>query len=69
MNALAFVAAFQIIEGSSEISVLCLKGAEAKAACNAYIMGKGINKVRDMLKSGDIEVIEYKGEHYFNIYI
>ena len=70
MNASDYIDAFQIIEGISEISVLCLKGAEAKAACNAYVKGKGVDKVCDMLESGDIvEVIEYNGELYFNVYI
>ena len=68
-QALDFVDAFQIIEGNSEHSILCLKGQEGKAAFNTYLNGRGIDKVCDMLKSGEIETVEYKGELYFNVYI
>lgn len=60
---------FQIIDGNTERSIMVVKGEAADLALNKLADARGPEGITKMIESGEMEIVEYNGEHYFNLYI
>lgn len=63
------IEAFQMIEGNSERMIVSLRGEEGEKAFNTFVNGRGIDVVCDMIGNGEIDVVDFEGKTYFNLYI
>lgn len=60
---------FQIIDGDSEISILKVEGVEAEQALTLFTKARTPEGIEYLLETGRMEILEFKGKTYHNLYI